>query len=90
MLVSPPYDKQWLSLGGQVTKIVDMKDMHLMAVVMYVGKLVRGAWLYQQPEEPVSYAAPGYVKLGYGQGHENLLPSFYWNAVAELKSRGLY
>lgn len=90
MIISKEYETKWLDKKGKTTELVNMDDQHLITVVIHIDKLVRGAWQYDKPAEPIAHNAPEFVLDGFGQAHHNLCPPFYWNAVNELRARGLY
>ncbi len=90
MIISKPYHDRWLSKDGTVTLVKDMKDQHLIKVLFYIDALVRAAWEYEKPEQPIADNVPAFVGRGYGQLHYNICPDIYWNIRNELRERGLY
>jgi len=88
MILSKEYENAWLEKSGKVTPIKDMTDQHLITVVLHVDNLVRSGWEYDKPKESIAHNAPDYLQ--YMPDYYRLYPAFYWNAITDLKKRGLY
>lgn len=88
MWISEEYATRWLDRKGNLTEIVDMDDKHLMSSVFYIDGMVREAWSCVNITESIASNAPYFLR--FKPDWCMLYPTYYWNAITELKKRGLY